>query len=148
MLNNLRQHFELARFDHVESINRTHTDSIVDVVECVCASFFGFITFFHSGEYHVHSMKPEVEELNVRIQQQKKEFEKRRESVRLNRSKLERGLCLTALQASPRLASYYFRKDEQFHNKLSDLLFPRKCCATWLGSISFVKLYLQEVISK
>jgi len=93
-LNNLRRQFELARFDHVETINTIHTDKVVDVVECTCASFFGFITFFHSGEYHVHSMKPEIEELNVKIQERKREFEKRKETVRSNRDKLERGLSL------------------------------------------------------
>ena len=91
-LGNLKRRFELARFDHLKSLNELRTERVLDIIEYACAGFFGFITFFHEGEVLSQAYKPEVEALNARIQGRRNAYVALAKNTAEQRAKLERGL--------------------------------------------------------
>ncbi len=99
-VNNLRRRFELSRFDHVRCLSELQSQHMAEVVELLCASFFGLVTFFHEGEYVAQSLKPELEDLNVQVQTRRSEHSLQRKRFSEQRDKLERGLSSPAFSVA------------------------------------------------
>lgn len=117
-VNNLRRRFELARFDHLRALNEMHLERLLEVIELVCASFFGFVTFFHEGEYFAQSVKPDIEVINASVQGKRVEYAALAKGAADQRGKLERGLSSVAFSVGDAFPVVHDEKerDRQFVN--------------------------------
>lgn len=103
----LRKNYELQRFDYVTLLNEVLLERRMELIEMVCASFLGFITFFHEGNYVADTIKKEVDQCNRHINIKRPMFLKSGEGIREQRIVVEKALelPLAAVNASAAAAA-------------------------------------------
>lgn len=89
-----RKQYELLRFDYVTLLNEVLLERRMELIEMVCASFLGFLTFFHEGHYVVDTLKREVDQINRHINLKRPLYQANGEAIREQRILVERSLEL------------------------------------------------------
>jgi len=87
-----RRALELQRFDYVTMLNDVLLSRRMELIEMVCASFLGFITFFHEGHYIADTLKKEVDLINRCIAQKRPMYTKTGQGVAEQRIIVEKAL--------------------------------------------------------
>ena len=87
-----RKSYELQRYDYTTMLNEVLLTRRMELIEMICASFLGFITFFHEGNYVADTIKREVDQINRHIQIKRNNGAKSGEGIKEERRIVERAL--------------------------------------------------------
>jgi len=95
----LRKQYELQRFDFVTLLNDVLLSRRMELIEMVCASFLGFITFFHEGHYIADTIKVQVDAINRQINQRRPLYAKNVTSIKEQRQLVETSLTIPPINS-------------------------------------------------
>lgn len=70
----LRSQYELARFNTITACNSLLVEKRLELIEMLCASFAGFVSFMHEGSYMAETLKEQVNQITKAIYYKRMNF--------------------------------------------------------------------------
>lgn len=101
----LRKTYELLRFDYVSLLNEVLLERRMELIEMVCAGFWGFKTYFHEGSYMADAIRKEVDIISKTINQKRPLYHANHDGIKEQRTIVEKSLELVIGAGSQALPS-------------------------------------------